>query len=128
MCQDEAEDRLSKVHIRIIAVVHDAVYPFWLFEIAFTLLSRLGPDTKIYDWIYKSNDSNESPVDHLAQTYSTLYGTMTDYATLPLQAHDNRSAFLEHAWNIGRAYRNQAMELISICQFLSRCEIGRAHV
>jgi hypothetical protein len=27
---------------------------------------------------------------------------MTDYATLPLQAHDNRSAFLEHAWNIGK--------------------------
>jgi hypothetical protein len=45
---------------------------------------------------------------------------MTDYATLPLQAHDNRSAFLEHAWNIGRAYRNRAIELISICQFLSR--------
>ena len=48
--------------------------------------------------------------------------TMTDYAQaiLPLQAHDNRSAFLEHAWNIGRGYRNQATELISICQFLSR--------
>ncbi len=47
---------------------------------------------------------------------------MTDYAsTLPLEAHDDhRSAFLEHAWNIGRAYRNQAMELISICQLLSR--------
>ena len=47
---------------------------------------------------------------------------MTDYAqaSLPLQAHDNKSTFLEHAWNIGRAYRNQAMELISVCQFLSR--------
>ncbi|KAI9452685.1 hypothetical protein BJY52DRAFT_1225982 [Lactarius psammicola] len=45
---------------------------------------------------------------------------MADYATLPLEAHDNRSLFLEHAWNIGRAYRNQAMELISICQLLSR--------
>ncbi|KAF8271176.1 hypothetical protein EI94DRAFT_1721043 [Lactarius quietus] len=39
---------------------------------------------------------------------------------LPLQTHDNKSMFLEHAWNIGRAYRNQAMELISICQLLSR--------
>ena len=45
---------------------------------------------------------------------------MTDYTYLPLQAHDNRSVFLEHVWNIGRAYRNQAMELISICQLLSR--------
>ncbi|KAH9062538.1 hypothetical protein EDB83DRAFT_2675313 [Lactarius deliciosus] len=46
---------------------------------------------------------------------------MTDYITLPLEAHgDNRSVFLEHAWNIGRAYRNQALELISICLLLSR--------
>lgn len=47
---------------------------------------------------------------------------MTDYAqaTLPLQARDNRSLFLEHAWNIGRAYRNRAIELISIYQFISR--------
>ncbi|KAH9062548.1 hypothetical protein EDB83DRAFT_2552038 [Lactarius deliciosus] len=44
---------------------------------------------------------------------------MTGYASLPLEAHDNRSVFLEHAWNIGRAYRNQAMELISICRLLS---------
>ncbi|KAI9457241.1 hypothetical protein BJY52DRAFT_515138 [Lactarius psammicola] len=44
---------------------------------------------------------------------------MTDYATLPLKAHDNRFMFLEHAWNIGRAYRHRAMELISICQLLS---------
>ncbi|KAH9172508.1 hypothetical protein EDB89DRAFT_2069590 [Lactarius sanguifluus] len=36
-----------------------------------------------------------------------------------MEAHgDNRSLFLEHAWNIGRAYRNQALELISICQLL----------
>jgi hypothetical protein len=47
---------------------------------------------------------------------------MADYAgaTLPMQSHDNKSVFLEHAWNIGRAYRNQAMELISICQLLAR--------
>ncbi|KAI9438915.1 hypothetical protein H4582DRAFT_2142014 [Lactarius indigo] len=45
---------------------------------------------------------------------------MTDRTTLPLEAHDNRSVFLSQAWNIGRAYRNQAMELISICQLLSR--------
>ncbi|KAH9022921.1 hypothetical protein EDB84DRAFT_1509594 [Lactarius hengduanensis] len=45
---------------------------------------------------------------------------MADYTTLPLEAHDtNRSVFLEHAWNIGRAYRNQAMELISICRLVS---------
>ncbi|KAH9062545.1 hypothetical protein EDB83DRAFT_839940 [Lactarius deliciosus] len=46
---------------------------------------------------------------------------MSDFTTLPLEAHsDNRSVFLEHAWNIGRAYRNRALELISICQLLSR--------
>jgi hypothetical protein len=44
---------------------------------------------------------------------------MSDLTTLPLQAHVDRLAFREHAWNIGRAYRNQAMELISICQLLS---------
>ncbi|KAI9440444.1 hypothetical protein H4582DRAFT_2097302, partial [Lactarius indigo] len=46
--------------------------------------------------------------------------TMTDYTTLPMEAHDNRSVFVEHAWNIGRAYRNQALELISMCRLLSR--------
>ena len=45
---------------------------------------------------------------------------MTDYATLPLQAHEDRSVFLEHAWNIGSAYRNQAIELIATCQHLSQ--------
>ncbi|KAH9066569.1 hypothetical protein EDB87DRAFT_436231 [Lactarius vividus] len=45
---------------------------------------------------------------------------MTDYTTLPMEAHDNRSVFLERAWNIGRAYRNQALELISMCRLLSR--------
>ena len=45
---------------------------------------------------------------------------MADHSTLPLEAHDNRSVFLEHAWNIGRAYRNQALELICICQLLSQ--------
>lgn len=45
---------------------------------------------------------------------------MTDCVSLPLEAHDNISAFLKHAWNIGRAYRNQALELISICQLFSR--------
>lgn len=42
------------------------------------------------------------------------------YTSLPLDAFDDRSVFLEHAWNICRAYRNQALELISICQLLSR--------
>jgi hypothetical protein len=46
--------------------------------------------------------------------------TDSDYVALPPEAHDNGSVFLKHAWNIGRAYRNQAMELISICQLLSR--------
>ena len=47
---------------------------------------------------------------------------MTDYtqASLPLGAHDNGSVFLENAWNIGRAYRNQALQLIALCQLLSR--------
>jgi hypothetical protein len=49
-----------------------------------------------------------------------VYVTMTDHTILPLEAHDNKSVFLEHAWNIGRAYRNQALELISICILLSR--------
>jgi hypothetical protein len=44
---------------------------------------------------------------------------MSDYAILPSQVQD-RSIYLEHAWNIGRAYRNQAIELISLCQHLSR--------
>ncbi|KAH9023012.1 hypothetical protein EDB84DRAFT_1509555 [Lactarius hengduanensis] len=43
-----------------------------------------------------------------------------NYTTLPLEAHKNRLLFLEHARNIGRAYRNQALELISICQLFSR--------
>ncbi|KAN0137492.1 hypothetical protein V8E53_004543 [Lactarius tabidus] len=45
---------------------------------------------------------------------------MADCATIPLEAHNNRSVYLEQAWNIGRAYRNQAMALISICQPLFR--------
>ncbi|KAH9005640.1 hypothetical protein EDB86DRAFT_1470443 [Lactarius hatsudake] len=45
---------------------------------------------------------------------------MTIYTTLPLEAHENMSLFFERARNIGRAYRNQALELISICQHLSR--------
>ncbi|KAH9046545.1 hypothetical protein EDB84DRAFT_656871 [Lactarius hengduanensis] len=36
---------------------------------------------------------------------------MADYTTFLMEAHDNRSVFLEHAWNIGRAYRNQALEI-----------------
>jgi hypothetical protein len=39
---------------------------------------------------------------------------------LPLESHKNRSLFLEHAKNIGKAYRNRALELISICQLLSQ--------
>ncbi len=56
---------------------------------------------------------------------------MVDDATLPLEAHDNKSVFLEHAWNIGRAYRNQSIELISICQLLSRLappKLAQEHV
>ncbi|KAH9021822.1 hypothetical protein EDB85DRAFT_2293351 [Lactarius pseudohatsudake] len=45
---------------------------------------------------------------------------MTDYTGLPPEAHVNRSAFLEHAWSIGRAYRYRALELITICQLISR--------
>ncbi|KAI9438944.1 hypothetical protein H4582DRAFT_104166 [Lactarius indigo] len=47
---------------------------------------------------------------------------MSNYTgtTLPLEAHENRSLFLEDARNIGRAYRNRALELISICQLLSQ--------
>jgi hypothetical protein len=45
---------------------------------------------------------------------------MANYSTLPLEAHENVSLFLGHATNLGRAYRNQALELISICQLLSR--------
>ena len=40
--------------------------------------------------------------------------------TLPLGAHKNRSLYFEHARNIGRAYRNQALELVSICRIISR--------
>jgi hypothetical protein len=45
---------------------------------------------------------------------------MGDRTTLPLEAQNNKSVFLEHSWNIGRAYRNQALELISMCQLLSQ--------
>ncbi len=51
--------------------------------------------------------------------YPSVHYTVT-MTTLPLDAHNNRSAFLAHSWNIGKAYRNQALELISICQLLSR--------
>ena len=66
--------------------------------------------------LYRVSNSKIIPIYSLVQ----VHNTMSDYTTLPLQAHDNRSMFLEHAWNIGRAYRNQAIELISICQLLSR--------
>ncbi|KAH9033762.1 hypothetical protein EDB85DRAFT_1050880 [Lactarius pseudohatsudake] len=50
---------------------------------------------------------------------------MPNYTTLPLEAHRNRSLFLEHARSIGRAYGSQALELISICQLLSRIATPR---
>lgn len=37
-----------------------------------------------------------------------------------MEAHNGRSTFVKHARNIGRAYRNQAMELVSICLIFSR--------
>ena len=40
--------------------------------------------------------------------------------TLPLESHKDRSLFLENESNIGKAYRNRALELISICQLLSQ--------
>jgi hypothetical protein len=40
--------------------------------------------------------------------------------TLPLESHKDRSLFLEHERKIGSAYRNRALELISICQLISQ--------
>ncbi|KAH8996017.1 hypothetical protein EDB92DRAFT_1844655 [Lactarius akahatsu] len=37
-----------------------------------------------------------------------------------MEAHNGRSVFIKHARNIGRAYRSQAIELISTCLTLSR--------
>jgi hypothetical protein len=45
---------------------------------------------------------------------------MTKYTSLPLESHKIKSLFLKHARNVGRAYKNQALELISVCQLLSR--------
>ncbi|KAH9167525.1 hypothetical protein EDB89DRAFT_119961 [Lactarius sanguifluus] len=45
---------------------------------------------------------------------------MSDYATFPTEAQNGGQGFVEHAKNIGRAYQHQAMELIYICQLLSR--------
>ena len=44
----------------------------------------------------------------------------SDHTVPPLGAHDERSLFLDRAWNVGRAYRNQALRLISLCQLISR--------
>jgi hypothetical protein len=51
--------------------------------------------------------------------------TMSCYTTLPLEAHVDKSVFLEYAWNTGKAYRNQALELISICQLLSHIALPK---
>ena len=91
-------------------------------------LLRLSPDTRSTILLDRNDsDSKESPTGGQIYSRAQVHGTMTqamagmtDSATLPLQAHVDRSAFLRHAWNIGRAYRSQAMELISICQFLSQ--------
>ncbi|KAI9452221.1 hypothetical protein BJY52DRAFT_946885 [Lactarius psammicola] len=50
-------------------------------------------------------------------------GSMTDYTTFPTEAQNGGLEFVEHARNIGRAYQNQAMELIYICQLLSRVSL-----
>ncbi|KAH8996044.1 hypothetical protein EDB92DRAFT_1844912 [Lactarius akahatsu] len=44
-----------------------------------------------------------------------------------MEAHNGRSVFIKHARNIGRAYRSQAIELISICLTLSRVAPHFAH-
>ncbi|KAH9022723.1 hypothetical protein EDB84DRAFT_491069 [Lactarius hengduanensis] len=44
-----------------------------------------------------------------------------------MEAHDGRSVFVKHARNIGRAYRNQTKELISICLIFSRIAPQFAH-
>ncbi|KAH9054694.1 hypothetical protein EDB87DRAFT_1425035 [Lactarius vividus] len=44
-----------------------------------------------------------------------------------MEAHNGRSVFIKHARNIGRAYRSQAIELISICLTLSRVAPQFAH-
>ncbi|KAH9169792.1 hypothetical protein EDB89DRAFT_1391178 [Lactarius sanguifluus] len=44
-----------------------------------------------------------------------------------MEAHNGRSVFVKHARNIGRAYRNQAMELISISLIFSRIAPQFAH-
>ena len=59
----------------------------------------------------------------MIRTYSLIippWPTITEYTSLPLESHKNRSLFLKHARDIGKAYKNQALELISICQLLSR--------
>jgi hypothetical protein len=44
--------------------------------------------------------------------------TMT--TTLPLESHKDRSLFLEHEVEIGSAYRNRALDLISMCRLISQ--------
>ncbi|KAI9451455.1 hypothetical protein BJY52DRAFT_1352080, partial [Lactarius psammicola] len=52
---------------------------------------------------------------------------MTNYTTFPLGAQNDSSVFIDHAKNIGRAYRNQAMELIDICRHFSQVAPQLAH-
>jgi hypothetical protein len=40
--------------------------------------------------------------------------------TLPLESHEHRLLFLENETNLGRAYRNQALDLIFTCQLVSQ--------
>lgn len=44
-----------------------------------------------------------------------------------MEVHNGRSVFVKHARNIGRAYRNQAIELISICLIFSQVAPRHAH-
>ncbi|KAI9435926.1 hypothetical protein H4582DRAFT_2161393 [Lactarius indigo] len=52
---------------------------------------------------------------------------MTSYTTFPTGAHDDDPVFIDYARNIGRAYRNQAMELINLCRHFSHLAPQLAH-
>jgi hypothetical protein len=61
-----------------------------------------------------------APLAGSSQAIIPSWPAMAKYTSLPLESHKNRSLFLKHARDIGKAYKNQALELISICQLLSR--------
>ncbi|KAH9037017.1 hypothetical protein EDB84DRAFT_1577669 [Lactarius hengduanensis] len=54
---------------------------------------------------------------------------MTNYTTFPTGAHrdDDDSVLIDYAMNIGRAYRNQVMELINLCRHFSHLAPQFAH-